>query len=180
MVETFREERGSIIIGGDFNEEDGPDSEMTKRMLGMGLVHDIAREGRKTPETHKQGKKTIDHIWVSKYLVDDIIGSGYCKYDQVFISDHRGSFISLRTEGGSGKSEKGKRRVLNSKNERQVERYLDYLREMLLAHNVFNRTNTLATDIHLDSEGLKELQDLDRMVTGCMLKAEEKLYRSGT
>ena len=99
MVERFRTRGGSVIIGGDFNEEDLPKSKMTKRMEEMGLENAIAREGQNTPETFKSGKKTIDHIWVSPEIKEEMIGSGYCNYDLIFNSDHRRCFIRLRAGG---------------------------------------------------------------------------------
>ena len=57
MVEKFRDKGGSVIIGGDFNEEDISLSEMNKRMKGMGLVNAIANKEGDTSETYKNGKR---------------------------------------------------------------------------------------------------------------------------
>ena len=93
LVGRFRENGGSIVVGGDFNEEDRPTSHMTEAMGRMGLVNAIRRTDLTTSETRKQGKKTIDHIWVSPDLMPEIVGSGYGRYYEGLVSDHRGCFI---------------------------------------------------------------------------------------
>ena len=95
---------------------------------GMGLVNAIVDKEKKTPETYKSGKKMVDHIWVSPDLKDDIIGAGYCRYDEVFNSDHRSSFIRLRDEPSLEATGRKGIRILNSKNEKMVEEYIKCLR----------------------------------------------------
>ena len=69
---------------------------MTRKMEGMGFVNVMANEGDEPPETFKWGKKTIDHIWSSKDVLDNIENKGYCQYDLILNSDHRLMFVNLR------------------------------------------------------------------------------------
>ena len=179
-VENFRNKGGSVIIGGDFNEEDTPSSTMTKRMKDMGMENVVARYGGETPATFKGGKKTIDHIWITSDMGEYIEGAGYCRFDEIFNSDHRGSFIRIQGEDNLEVMGKREGRILKSKNEKVVEGYIKSLRELLEAHNVFERTKRLNVKRVLDNAGEEELQALDKIVTQCMLKAEEKQYTKRT
>ena len=127
-IEDFREKGGSVIIGGDFNEEDVPSSTMTRRMRAMGMENVAGRYADRTPATFKGGKKTIDHIWTTPDLGEHIKGAGYCRFDEVFTSDHRGSYIRLECEDKIEDNGKREGRILKSRNERIVEGYIRCLR----------------------------------------------------
>ena len=116
---------------------------MIKAMERIGLVNAIRREGQRTPETRKKGKRTIDHIWVSLDLREEIVESGYGRYDEVFMSDHRGCYIRIKSGECEENEQCGSKRVLNSKREKQVEQYLETLMTLLENHKVFCRVQKL-------------------------------------
>ena len=47
------------------------------------------------PRTHSRGSKAIDHIWATKYILDNIKHAGFAPFGHFYDSDHRGIFIDI-------------------------------------------------------------------------------------
>ena len=126
----------------------------------------------------KHSNMALKHwtTWVSKDLSTDIMDSGYCQYDLIINSDHRGSFVNL--EGRDTEELLGKRspRLLSSKNLKNRARYLQTLRELMEEHNVFERSRRLSEAEEMNEELIQELQETDRIMTSCMITAEDRLH----
>ena len=149
---------------------------MTERLKKLQLANVIVGRHRDTPETHKQGSKTIDHVWVSPCLQDLITGYGYLPYDLGLISDHRGMFVNLHLSRGRFPTvNRNTTRKLNSKNVQNVERYLEEANRMAEEHNLFSRMLALTDKDKLTRAERKELNEIDRVLTEILLKAEARL-----
>ena len=175
-VKAASAKKRHVVIGGDFNCEHREGSTMTERMRRLQLANVIADRHRNTPETHKQGCKTIDHVWVSPCLQDLITGYGYLPYDLGMSSDHRGLFVDLRLSRGRYQAvNQNVARKLNSKNVQNVERYLEEANGMAEEHNLFSRMLALTDKEVLTRAERRELNEIDRVLTEILLKAEARL-----
>ena len=47
------------------------------------------------PRNHSRGSKAVDHIWVSKYVLDNIAYTDIIPFGYLYESDHRGMFIDI-------------------------------------------------------------------------------------
>lgn len=47
------------------------------------------------PRTHSRGSKAVDHVWVSKYVLDNITHAGIAPFGYLHESENRGMFIEI-------------------------------------------------------------------------------------
>ena len=87
----------NIIIGGDFNESINSPESMSTMFQDAGLynVFQNRLDTDDIPRTHARGSKAVDHIWVSKYVLDNIIYAGIAPFGHTYKSDHRGMHLDL-------------------------------------------------------------------------------------
>ena len=176
MAREVLEAGGALIIGGDFQEEDEKSSEMNKCMRRLGLKNASGVHEGRTPPSYNGGRKTIDHVWVSDHLYPLIVEMGYGPYNHGFHSDHQISYVKLNIEGKEEAIDRQPpRRLLNSKSKTKVERYLAEVTRLFTAHNVFKLRDKLLGVRHFTARQHEMLNKLDKIVTRCMVKAEQIL-----
>lgn len=64
--------------------------------LGLFNVFEHRLQTKMLPRTHTRGSSAIDHIWTTKYILDNVSYSGYAPFGHVWDSDHRGLFIDIK------------------------------------------------------------------------------------
>ena len=66
-------------------------------MESIGLYNVFASklDTKNLPRTHMRGSKAVDHIYVSKYVLDNIIYAGIAPFGHTYDSNHRGMFIDV-------------------------------------------------------------------------------------
>ena len=87
----------NIIIGGDFNESLYSPEKMSTMFEEAGL-YNVFQQRLNTdnlPRTHARGSKAVDHLWVSKYVMDNIIHAGMAPFGHIYELDHHGLYIDL-------------------------------------------------------------------------------------
>ena len=126
-IRRDREQGREVIVGGDFNEENGEGSKMRRFMGGENLVNVYEARMGEVPATRYPGRRTIDHVWASSEVIGRIGEVGIVPRDEVFISDHVGLFLDITTGEKSPrlKSPEREARGLKSGNARGVKKYVD-------------------------------------------------------
>ena len=47
------------------------------------------------PRIHSRGSKSIDHVWATRHIIDNVTRAGYAPFSHVMDSDHRGLFFDI-------------------------------------------------------------------------------------
>ena len=103
MTEIVREIKSvigqgtNVMVGGDFNKDLLSPEQMGSMIASIGLYNVFASrmDTNNLPRTHMRSSKAVDHIWVSKYVLDNITYAGIAPFGHTYGSDHRGMFIDL-------------------------------------------------------------------------------------
>ena len=87
----------NVIVGGDFNESINSPEGMTTMFNEIGLYNLFQHrlETDNLPRTHARGSKAVDHIWTSRYILDNIIHAGIAPFGHTYESDHRGLYFDI-------------------------------------------------------------------------------------
>ena len=101
QLAAWRKQGHEIVLAGDFNENlndynSGIGS--IAQEFGLRDAYHICHEDKPEPETHFQGSKRIDYVFVTPGLVDSIDACGILPYAKVIKSDHRPIFVDFRTD----------------------------------------------------------------------------------
>ena len=94
-IRRDREQGREVIVGGDFNEENGEGSKMRRFMGGENLVNVYEARMGEVPATRYPVRRTIDHVWASPEVIGRIGEVGIVPRDEVFMSDHVGLFLDI-------------------------------------------------------------------------------------
>ena len=183
----MREEikKGSqIVIGCDFNEtveEKGGMTELFERLSMVNLFHEKMEE---VPATRTPGRRTIDHVWLTRELFERVQKCGLVAQDKVFLSDHVGMFLDIGV-GQIHKKEEAdgrKRRYLKSGNRKSVERYLEYVKKLVEEANLHTRIRRLKTKLTKlsEQEVLIEINNIDNKFQEILMGAEKLLKPKGS
>ena len=174
-VDQWLEQGEQLVIAGDWNTDVTSDSflaEFDKRELAPAIS---SLHGKDLPETHNNGSKPIDEIFVSKTL--QVQKAGYLAHGAT-LSDHRPIWIDLTKSSMIGTKSKLSptfaARKLKTNDPRVVDRYLKQLKKLLSVHKVVERAERLANWVNGElTEAQKlEYEDLDKIKTWAMEEAE--------
>ena len=91
-------ERGqNIILAGDFNEKIWSKEKLSDKLYSIGRfnVFENRMETKSLPRTFSRGTEAIDHIWTTKFILDNISYAGMAPFNYGYDSDHRGLFIDI-------------------------------------------------------------------------------------
>lgn len=138
--------------------------------------------------TYDRGKKRIDYILCSNYLLLFVNRCGYLPFYQGNSANHRGAFIDLKPTLYDGLTELQTipTRGIGSKHKGEVTKYKMFIKEQFEQHRIpqkaqalFERSNDIIPDTTEFSENLNKL---DTLITGIVLKAEKTqcARRTGT
>ena len=87
----------NVMVAGDFNEGLLSPEGMQQMFDELGLYNVFANrlDTTELPRTHARGSKVVDHVGVSKYVLDNITHAGIAPFGYLYESDHRGMFIDI-------------------------------------------------------------------------------------
>ena len=87
----------NIIVGGDFNEGLISSEGVREMMQGIGLCNAFEHRlgTHDLPRTHSRGCKAVDHLWVTPFLLNNIVQAGIATFGFLLDSDHRGMFLDI-------------------------------------------------------------------------------------
>ena len=87
----------NLILLGDFNESILSPENMNEKFSNIGLYNLMSHKLGSTnlPRTFIRGRDAIDHVWMTRYLVDNTTFAGYAPFDVNYISDHRGLYFDI-------------------------------------------------------------------------------------
>ena len=139
--------------------------------------------------TFIRSSNRIDYILVTRDLLPFITKAGHYDFHQLFLStDHRGIYMSLKTEHLFDSSEYDPTRIENRKlqlhKRDHVENYLKHLKKMFVENKFWERTLSLlkkfdeCKEASTQKELIKTFDQMDREKTTYMLSAEKRLKPS--
>lgn len=87
----------NILLFRDFNERHKSPEGMSTMLEEIGLYNVMAERLNNVdlPRTHVRGSHAVDHIWATKYILDNIQLAGIAPFGTHYHSDHRGFFIDI-------------------------------------------------------------------------------------
>ena len=123
----------NVIVGGDFNEGIHSPECMNEMFNDAGL-YNVFQQRLETDtlrRTHSRGSKAVDHIWASKFILDNIIHAGIAPFGHTYESDHRGLFFdideNLLFNNDDVRMVYHDFRKLKSKTPKRVKKYIKYV-----------------------------------------------------
>ena len=166
-----------LIIGGDWNTDVTKEKflqQFSKRNL---IPTTSTRHGKQLPETHNNGSKPIDEIFISSTL--QITAAGYLEHGSA-MSDHRPIWVDLTRDTVLGvkatKAPTYEARRLKTNDPRIVDNYISTLKEILVSYNFESRSKHLFETMHypLTKEQQLEYEELDAIRIEAAKEAEAK------
>ena len=177
-----------IILMIDANEHfDSPQSAISKLAASCNLVDIIATRHQQATNTatYSRGTKRIDFILISENIAPAVTRCGLLPFYEGIHSDHRGSFIDLDArilfQDRTPQLYEQPRRQLHSKKPSAVMHYKTELWKQLTAHNIINRSTTIAQRAIQDaktSSFAQELNNIANIIQQAMLSAEASCPKS--
>ena len=175
-----------IIIGIDANESlRDVNSEICKFMKNNDLedIYSKVHEDNTEFPTHINGSKRIDLLLTSKNIIPYINRTGILKFHEGFDSDHRGLFCDINTDLFTNVVDNitiKTRQIGTNSTNREGRKYIKLLNDQFNNHRIYEKINQLYDNsinmgINDDKESiLKEVDNLDKLITQLMLFAERK------
>ena len=176
----------NIIIGGDFNESLYSPEKMSTMMETAGLynVFQHCMNTDTLPRTHARGSKAVDHIWVSKYVLDNIIHAGIAPFGHTYESDHRGMYIdideSILFHHDDVRMVFHDFRRLKSKTPKRVKKYMKYVEREWKSKKIVLQYLELVEFCMASDDKVEistRLNKIDETITDILTKAEKKCTR---
>ena len=173
----------NVIVLGDFNESIQSPEKLNEKMLNAGMYNLMEHKlGTKSlPRTFNRGSSAIDHIYMTKHLVDNVTYAGYAPFSEGYISDHRGLFFDIKENALFPTTQSNimhhEFRKLKSKLPKRVEKYIEKLDEDWETHKITEKFKELAANMKLEGKTKrmsKKLNDLDNLITELMICAERR------
>ena len=172
----------NIILAGDFNEKLYSPEKLSLKLDDIGLfnVFESTLNTKDVPRTHVRGSGAVDHIWVTKFLLDNIKRAGMAPFGSIYESDHRGMYLDIDENILFDKDEikvtyKDFRRLQTSIPKR-VEKYTKYLETAWRKHAIDKKFEQIST-MSLENPDLNKLGEalnkLDKQITEIMTAAEK-------
>ena len=181
ILNKFYSTQDYLIVGIDANEDINCSSSTSilQMLNGLGLQDALEfLNGENRPPTISGSSQTIDHILVSQYILEHLVGAGRLVKNSTFISDHPALFIQLDDSilNTSTHSTPTTPRKLHTKDYAAVEAYLEELRYQFSQNNIQNRVKALMEipPTHWHPEHTMKYNKLDEHITKLMLLAEKK------
>ena len=136
------------------------------------------------PETYIRGTDRIYFILCTLTIAAFVIACGIITYDEIAPSDHRGEFLDIQMQNYLANSlievTGHTSRKLQTRETAGVVTYKQHLMYFTTTNKIFDRTNNLNDKLSKDkltSDDMKEINDLDELITKGMLASEEKIKK---
>ena len=137
-----------------------------------------------TNQKHIRGKDRLDFLFCTLTIASFVTASGITTYDEIAPSDHRGEFLDIQLQKFLANSFQEvtdhTSRKLQTRDSAGVITYKEHLRDFTTTHKIFDRIDAiqckLAKDI-LRLEDMKEINDLDTLITRGMIASESKISK---
>ena len=141
-----------VIIALDANEEWNETSKIKTFASKLGLYNIAKQTHELLPPSRPQSKKTIDFVLATERVSDSVRHLSMAPYDLENLGDHRGIMIDLdsKTLFGTEGAQRvhTSKRKLNTNDVTACEKYIEKLKEKFIHHNIFDRTEKLAMELH--------------------------------
>ena len=87
----------NAMVGGDFKETLDSPERMSSMFSELGLYNAFKErlQTLKLPRTYSRDKHAVDHVWTTKFVLDNIIRTGIAPFGYLCESDHRGKFLDV-------------------------------------------------------------------------------------
>jgi hypothetical protein len=179
-----------IIIGGDLNGDIFGDNitELFQNKLHMNDLIYCKHPREEAPVTHiRNGNhKTIDGLWGTQSI--QVKACGYLEADAFFPGDHAVVWADIYIDSALGgplqEPSTMEARRLTLQDSKSVKNYLKIYTSLVKKHDLINRTLALQDSIipgqPLTEAQVAEANEIDRIRTICMLKAEKKCHKFNT
>ena len=173
----------NIILSGDFNEQIYSPEKLSQKLEEIGLfnVFEHRLETQTLPRTHARGTGAVDHIWVTKFLLDNIERAGMAPFGSVYESDHRGLYLDINADILFDKNETKivfhDFRRLNTSIPKRVKKYRKQLIKTWNAHKITQKFDKLKSLFESSTDALvceMEINKLDKQISEIMISAEKK------
>ena len=180
-LSTYAQAGADLLLLGDFNETLGSDPDGISHIASRLQLVDLmsSRHSSTPPATYSRGSKRLDYALASHRVSHSIVACGYDAFNARFPSDHRGYFFDFATTHLFGNPTQDlatpHSRLLRASNIHQVTSYIDTKYEWLLAHNAFDRAETLT----FLGNRHQYAERLDKDVLAASLLAESRIPQYG-
>ena len=197
FIQQESTENCDVVIMGDCNNDISKSKRIDQFLVENNLYNAISTKHKQPlPATYDRGQKCIDIICMSKNIsCNAIVNCGYLPfYDGVF-SDHRGSFIDIKTNALFNRvhpdTNKGVYKRFTTKQTHKCEKYVQKLESCILDSRVDKKIRELKKQINDyldDREGEKEelvkrckvlSEKTSQLMIASKRKARKKPYKIG-
>lgn len=170
----------NVLLMGDFNESVHSNEGMSTKLMELGLfnVMEERLNTKELPRTHSRGSKAIDHVWATKYLLDNIKYAAYAPFGKFYDSDHRGIFLAIDEKILFNEHESKiiyhEFRRLKSGVPKRVKKYMDALTNEWNKHKIDEKYKRLVEKFNSNDPNFEqEINNLDKQITELMIHAEK-------
>ena len=135
----------NVIINGECNESNVSTEKLHEKFENIGLynVMESRLNTKDLPRTFVRGKSSIDHIFVTQHLLDNVHRAGFVPFDEGFTSDHRRLFFDIHETilfpANNLNIVHHEFRKLKSNDPKRVSRYLKQLEEDWGKHKIMQK-----------------------------------------
>ena len=179
--------RHEVILCIDTNEEfDTGGKGIAKLVSDCHIIDPIAqaRGHINKPETYIRGKDRINFLFCTLTIASFVTASGITTYDEIAPSDHRGEFLDIQLQKFLANSFQEvtdhTSRKLQTRDSEGVITYKEHLRDFTTTHKIFDRIDAIQCKLEKDRlriEDMKEINDLDTLITRGMITSENKIKK---
>lgn len=180
-MKALRNTTSEFVVMGDLNEVVGKDPSGFAKITSefdlvdiLGHFHSVKDE----VATYARGTDRIDYVFCTAPLLPAIVACGAEPFNQHIFSDHRALFVDwdeLRLFGSPvSQIVSHSQRRLQSKCQPSRTKYINYLHNYCVDHNVFQRQRDLCVTPNPDLA-----ESIDRTITRGMIAAEARCRHLG-
>ena len=173
----------NVITMGDFNEGIHSCEQMSDKFSAAGLFNlmEATMNTTQLPRTHSRGSTAIDHVWATRYIIDNVHRSGYAPFGHLLQSDHRDLFFDILEkalfDANPLKIVYHDFRRLRSTIPKRVKKYLKHFESDWTYHKIDKKFQIIRNMFNepVPKEKLSHmLNKLDKEITDMMIHAEKK------
>ena len=176
-IEKIKSLTQNIIIIGDFNEPETSNEQGNTLLEMLGLINILKyRHSTQLPKTHINGSRAIDHIWLTPNLLPHIRSTGMLPFDSIFKSYQRTLFLDITLQGFQQTTNAPIiPRRLTTNNTNSTTKYIKSLRDLLTEKRINEKIHEIRRKLNINTQIRiihNEIEQLDKEITECMLRAE--------
>ena len=137
---------------------------------------------KKLPRTFSRGSEAIDHIWTTKYILDNIKRAGIAPFGFGYESDHRGLFLDIDDDILFDKDEikimYHDFRRLKTGIPKRVKKYKKHIQSTWKAHKIdekYDKVHKMFSGNTPHEKCIQALNKLDQQITEILVAAEKNV-----